>query len=184
MVKHTGNRVQMAWRLMAMVAVSLLFTACNLGQQAPSEPYEVTPAQGQPLAPLDTGLPTPTPTLMIQIPPTNTPVPELLPSEKLGPITIDGTTHRTVEPVTVRVRRGMAVSNVSCVWVLQDTNQSGQLTTPTSTQVDADTFEDVYTFTPQAAGTYSVNCNGVALTLSGQRSVNAVGTPFVVEAKG
>jgi len=56
--------------------------------------------------------------------------------------------------------------------------------TPTTVQIDENTFEDTYTFTPDAAGTYNVNCTGIATTVSGQRAVSASGTPFAVEAKG
>ncbi len=95
-----------------------------------------------------------------------------------------GTTHRSQEVVTVHVTRGTAVSNPTCSWVLQDTNQTGALGAPTTTPIDADTVDDVYTFTPAAAGTYAVNCTGIAVTASGQRAVNAAGTPFAVDAKG
>jgi hypothetical protein len=161
-----------------------LLSACNLGAAAPTEPvlfttpqFEVDPLDAQGLAP------TATPTLMSLIPPTNTPLPQLLPAEQLGPIAIDGTAHRTLEPVTVRVTVGKSVTTVTCTYLLQDTNQSTPLGTPTTKVLDENRSEWMYTFTPQAAGTYQVNCTGIALTVSGQRAVSATGTPFAVEAK-
>ncbi len=180
MPKRTKTCMSIVGRAGLVVILSGIMTACNLGQQAPSEPISNTP---QVVMPLD--IPTASPTPLIQVPPTATPLPELLPAETLGPITIDGTTHRTLEPVTVRVTRGKSVSNVTCTWALQDTGgQPTPLGTPTTTQLDENTYSDVYTFTPQAAGTYVVSCTGVALTISGQRPVSAVSTPFAVEAKG
>jgi hypothetical protein len=82
------------------------------------------------------------------------------------------------------VRRGKAVSNVTCTRTLQNTSETVPLGTPVTTQIDASIFEDVFSFTPQQAGTYVVNCTGVATTASGVRSVNSAGTPFTVEAKG
>lgn len=184
MAKHIRHWQHTTWKVGLVIALGLLLAACNLGQQAPSEPVTQTPAIGgvpQEVPGVDTGL---TATPLIQVPPTNTPPPDLLPSERLGPITVDGTAHRAQELVTVRVRRGTAVSTVTCSWVLQDTNQTGTLGTPTTNPIDADTAELVYSFTPQAAGTYAVNCTGVALTASGQRAVSAAGMPFAVEAKG
>lgn len=178
LIRHTG---------LALLVGSLL-AACNLGQQAPPEPVEeqlLTPGVIVPQQEEGGVAPeAPTATPLIQVPPTATPTPELLPWEQIQSITVDGTTHRTQEPVTVRVKRGRAVSTMTCSWVLQDTGQTGALGTPTSTQLDENTFEDVYIFTPQQAGTYSVNCTGIATTTSGQRQVSAVGTPFTVEAKG
>lgn len=168
--------------LIGAVTVAVLLAACNLGQNAPSEPL----TNGQDFLPQDVnlqdGLPTETP--QINVPPTNTPVPELLPSEELGPISVTGDTHRTLEPVTIRVNVGTAVSNDTCSWVHQDTNQSGALGTPAVNDVDENTVEKVFTFTPELAGTYVVNCTGIAVTASGQRAVSAAGTPFTVEAKG
>ena len=115
---------------------------------------------------------------------TPTPTPQLLPAEQLGPITVDGTEHRTDEAVTVRVRVGKSVSTVTCSYVLQDTNQTTVLGTPTTTPIDTNVSENVYTFTPAAAGTYAVNCTGIALTVSGQRPVSSAGPLFAVEAKG
>jgi hypothetical protein len=73
---------------------------------------------------------------------------------------------------------------MDCKWVHQDTGQSATLTAPASTQVDGTTFEDVFSFTPSAAGTYVVNCTGIATTVAGNRAVSLAGTPFSVEAKG
>jgi hypothetical protein len=168
--------------LMGAVAVAVLLAACNLGQNAPSEPLN----NGETFEPQDIGAQEgqPTVTPQINVPPTNTPVPELLPAEELGPISVDGDTHRTQEAVTIRVTVGTAVSNDTCSWVHQDTNQSGALGTPAVNNVDESTVQKVYTFTPEMAGTYVVNCTGIAVTASGQRAVSAAGTPFTVEANG
>lgn len=177
-------------RIGLLLIVSLLLAACNLGEQSGvqepiTQPLE-TPTTGV-VPPLDTGgqpVEGASPTPLIEIPPTNTPVPELLPWETLGPISVDGTEHRAQEPVTIRVKRGRAVSNITCSWVLQDTNQTAPLGTSTATQLDENTFEEVFTFTPETAGTYSINCTGIATTTAGPRAVNATGTPFSVQAKG
>jgi hypothetical protein len=175
-----------AWRVGITVLAAAMLSACNLGQPAPSEPIDATQSllvnpqdiQGQGLAPTATW------TAIFQVPPTNTPLPQLLPAETLGPISIDGTAHHTQDPVTVRVRAGVSVSTINCTYLLQDTNQTMPLGTPTTQSIDANINEHVFTFTPQAAGTYQVNCTGIALTVSGQRAVSAAGLPFAVEAKG
>ena len=82
------------------------------------------------------------------------------------------------------MRRGKAVSNVTCSRTLQDTSETLPLGTPVTTQIDDITFEEVFTFTPEQAGTYVVNCTGIATTASGVRSVSTAGQPFAVEAKG
>ena len=168
--------------VLAVVIFTGLLVGCNLG--APADQPQLLATPTLPIVqPQDFGL-TPSPTPNIVVPATVTPTPELLPSEKLGPITVDGTTHRTTEPVTIKVTRGKSVSNVTCSWVLQNNNRTGSLGTATSAALDENTFTDTYTFTPDAAGTFSVNCTGIATTASGQRAVSATGTPFAVEAKG
>lgn len=181
MHKSGSALTQIAGRALLLIVVSGLLAACNLGAQAPAEVPSPTP----PLAvPQDLG-PTATVTpLIINVTPTPSPTLQLLPAEQLGPITIDGTTHRTGDAAKVHVRVGKSVSTVTCSYVLQDTGQTTVLGTPTTTAIDANVSENVYTFTPQAAGTYAVNCTGIALTVSGQRAVSAAGTPFAVEAKG
>jgi hypothetical protein len=167
----------------ALIVSSTLLAACNLGAPPPNPaPLATTP----PLivTPLDVAPTEATQDPGVIVPTTPAPTAELLPSEKLGPIAIDGTAHRSTEPVTVKVTRGKSVSNVSCSWANQNSGATDALATPTSTPIDENTFQDTYTFTPDAAGTYSVNCTGVATTLSGQRPVSATGTPFAVEAKG
>lgn len=186
MPKRMPKWTEIAWRVGMAMIVGGLLSACNLGEPAPSEPVS-TPTSEFLVGPQDAlGLPTPTPTSIITIPATITPLPQLLPAEQPGPITIDGTTHRTQEPVTVRVRvgRSIQVETLTCMYLLQDTGQSTPLATPTTKVLDENTSEYMYTFTPQAAGTYQVNCTGIALTVSGQRGVSAPGTPFAVEAKG
>lgn len=183
MPKRTLKWTEIAWRVGVAIVVGGLLTACNLGENTPSEPFDWTPEFVDPQDSMGFG-PTATPTLIFDFPPTETPLPELLRAEQLGPIAIDGTTHRTQEPVTVRVDVGKSVSTVTCMYLHQDTNQSTPLATPTTTVLDEDVSQYVYTFTPQAAGTYQVNCTGIALTISGQRAVSAPGAPFTVEAKG
>ncbi len=185
MAKCKVNRKRLVRHLgMILVGSLLLLAACNLGPQAPPQPVTQEPLGqgGPPVSPLD--LPTATETPLIQIAATATPLPELMPWETLGPITIEGDKHRTQDPITVRVQYGRSVSTITCSWVLQDTGETKPLETPTTTQIDDNTFNDVYTFTPEKAGTYVVNCTGVALTTGGQRAVSAAGTPFAVEAKG
>ena len=182
-------------RIGLIIIATMALAGCTLGQQAPAEPVTEPPlvdAGGDPAAQGDTGVVVEeggavqgaTATPLIQVPPTNTPEPELLPEEQIQTITVEGDAHRTQEAVTVRVKRGKSVGNLTCSWVLQDTGQTVALATPTTNQLDENTFEDVFLFTPEAAGTYAVNCNAVATTISGQRAVSLAGTPFAVEAKG
>lgn len=187
------------WSSAALVAVlAIVLSACNLGQNNVPEPVTGDPnAQG---VPDDTGgvegvdgttgeQPAPVEeqpeTVEEQtLPPTNTPTGELLPTETLGPITIDNSDAlRTQEAVTVRVQRGTAVSGVTCSWTLSDTGATQALGTPATNELDANSVQDVYTFTPAAAGTYVVSCQGEATTASGQRQVNATSSSFAVEAK-
>src|SRR5574341_1385680 len=185
MRKPTPSRNWMILHAVLRTLTGVFLAASTLGQPAPSGPVTTTP---QFVSPQDLGLtttPTLTATPLIQSPPTITPSPQLLPSEQLGPILIDGTTHRTQEAITVRVRVGRSVDPITCSWTLQDTGQTTPLGAPISTtSIDANTNEKVFTFTPQAAGTYVVNCTGIATTVNGQRPVSAAGTPFAVEAKG
>jgi len=183
MDKSASALTRAAGRTLLLIAVCGALAACNLGPQASAVAPTPTPPLG--VGPQDVGAPTATVTpLIIDVTSTPSPTPQLLPAEQLGPITVDGTTHRTDADVTVHVRVGKSVSTVTCSYVLQDTGQTTVLGTPTTTAIDADVSENVYTFTPQAAGTYAVNCTGIALTVSGQRAVSAAGTPFAVEAKG
>ena len=184
MHKTASAFTQAARRGLLLIAVCGVMTACNLGAQASPEAPTPTPPLG--VGPQDVGAPTATVTpLIINVTPTPSPTPQLLPAEQLGPITVDGTSHRTGADVTVHVRVGKSVSTVTCSYVLQDTGQTTVLgTADSTTPIDADVSENIYTFTPQAAGTYAVNCTGIALTVSGQRAVSATGTPFAVEAKG
>jgi hypothetical protein len=62
--------------------------------------------------------------------------------------------------------------------------QTGALGTPTTEEVNADLVDEVYIFTPQIAGSYSINCTGIATTSSGQQQVTAVSATFEVVAKG
>jgi len=166
---------------LALTAGALL-VACNLGPQAESP----TPTPTPPIV-IKQDIPTLTPTLAQQalpITPSPTTPPVLSPVESIGSVTVEGTVHRTQEPVTVRVRYGKSVSKPNCVYILQDTSKTTTLTGGSTTQIDANINEDVYSFTPDAAGTYQVACTGVALTASGQRPVDGKSLSFAVEAKG
>lgn len=181
MRKSGSALAKIAGHTLPLIVASIVMSACNLGAQASVEPPTPTPQLAVPQALQATSTPTP---LIIDVTPTPSVTPQLLQAEQLGPITVDGTTHRTLEAVQVHVRVGKSVSTVTCSYVLQDTGQTTVLGTPTTTAIDSNVSENVYTFTPQAAGTYAVNCTGIALTVSGQRAVSAAGTPFAVEAKG
>lgn len=173
---------RIAGRALLLIVVGGLIAACNLGAQAPVEAPSPTPPLAAPQALTPTITVTP---LIINVTPTVSPAPQLLPAETLGPITIDGTSHRTDEVVKVHVMVGKSVSAVTCSYVLQDTGQTTILGSPTTTQIDENVSENVYTFTPAAAGTYEVSCTGIALTVSGQRMTPpATSVPFAVEAKG
>src|SRR5688572_2106513 len=129
MLNQTATWGRTALRVLGIAVVAGLLAACNLGQAAPEPVTGVT--QTPPIVgPQDIVTPSPTPA--IQVPPTITPTPQLLPSEILGPVTVQGTDHRTTEPVTVKVRRGRSVSAVTCSWVLQNNGRTGQMGTPTS----------------------------------------------------
>lgn len=176
----------------AIITACGLLTACNLGQNTPTL-VDDPAAQAAPddqggdtsLTPQAVPEQIATATPGIVLPPTNTPPPAALPNEQLGPISIDNADNlRTQTPVTVRVQRGTQVSTVTCSVVRSDTGQSTALPTPTSRAVDDNIAEDSYTFTPEQAGTYAINCSGLAQTASGQRPVTASSNSFEVEAKG
>lgn len=167
-----------------VLAAATVMAGCNLSPNTPSEPTEEAPPTADSfLTPSGQQALTPTPPFP-EIQPTNTPVTPLLISETLGPIAIDGTEHRTQESVTVRVRRGTAVSNITCTWKNEDNGQSSVLSELTETIIDESTVEKLYEFAPEVAGTYSVSCTGIALTASGQRAVSSTSIPFIVDAKG
>ncbi|MBN1428796.1 MAG: hypothetical protein JXB07_10455 [Anaerolineae bacterium] len=184
MPKKMKPWIQVAWLVGMMVFVAGMLSACNLGGAVPAEPLLETQDPNIYIPPQDPmGLPPLEETQDFQVPPTATIPPQLLPTEELGPIMIDGTTHRTQEPVTVRVQAGTAVTTLSCTYLFQDTNLTTALGAATEQVINESKKEYVYTFTPQASGTYQVNCTGIAMTLSGQRAVSSAGMPFSVEAK-
>lgn len=174
--------------MILLLAASVALAGCNLGQQTPSEPLTVPPGQEglspQDIESGDLGELAQTTTPGIMAPATNTPPPELLVTEQLGPVTIPEGTKRVESPMTIRVQAGTQVSSISCTVVHQETNQTFPLGTPVQNPVDENSVSNSYTFTPQLAGTYAVNCTGVATTTAGQRSVSAVSNVFNVEAKG
>ena len=67
----------------------------------------------------------------------------------------------------------------------QETNSSDLLGTSSTEGPSLDgTFTEVFTYTPEQGGTFSVSCTGNALTVSGLLEVDAQSSPFAVEAKG
>ncbi len=189
-----NNPKQVKWAVLALSTVTAIFlSACNLGQNNVPEPVPGATGQDaveqpaveaviEPTTPVEGEV---TEEQEVQLPPTNTPTGELLPAETLGPITIDNSSSlRTQEVVTVRVRRGNSVSGVTCSWTLTDTGSTQALGTPTTNELDEENIvEDVYTFTPEAQGTYVISCQGQATTASGVRQVSATSSSFAVEAK-
>lgn len=177
----------MTKRLLWLLVVAFLLTACELGGGVPANqtpvPTEV------PLIPAQ--LPTATPG---GLPPanldgeTNTTGQQGLQSsaagETFGPVSVSG--DFTVDtPVTVRVTRGDAVTSVNCLYVHQESGQSVVMDPPATTGPGLDgTFTETFTFTPTQGGTYSVDCTGVAITPEGLRDSEASATPFTVEVKG
>lgn len=191
MAKVMARRLHILWLAVLLLAASALLSSCNLGQQAPSEPLTTQPEDGGLIPQEIPGQAAATQTPMIEVPATNTPggvtdaQAGLQAAEQLGPITVEAAADQRVEqPVTVRVTAGTQVANLSCNAVHQETNRSFPLGTPTQTAIDANSTSNVYTFTPTLAGSYSVNCTGVATTAEGQRAVNAVSSVFSAEAKG
>jgi hypothetical protein len=182
MTTRKTTRLSPSWRSMGLALIAVLvvglLAGCNLG----ANPEGVAPSATTPAVFNPQQVATNTPLIELPLTPTATTAPTA--AETLGPITITGTEHRTAEPVTITVQRGKSVGTVTCSWVLQDTNRTGTLATPTITTLNENTFVDTYTFTPDAAGTYVVNCTGIATTAAGQRAVSSNGTPFAVEAKG
>lgn len=183
-MSHSWRRNIIRLSLVALVAGCL--AGCELPSMGPAVEgtQEITFPAGE-LAPLQEGDLTGTPIFeAIPSPATATPLPELGPAETLGPITVESENFRTLEAITVHVRHGQAVSNITCTRTLQETAATVVLENPVSQTIDSTTSEAVYTFAPDQAGNYVVNCTGIATTLSGARSVSAAGTPFSVEAKG
>ena len=167
-------------RWLPLLLGTLLLAACNLGQGVP------------------TGDITPTADLFIPAElPTSTPDPNAPPptiegfapaadsvGESLGPVTVTGELV-TLELVTIRVKRGDAVTGVNCLVIHQETNSSDLLGTSSTEGPSLDgTFTEVFTYTPEQGGTFSVSCTGNALTVSGLLEVDAQSSPFAVEAKG
>jgi hypothetical protein len=123
-------------RLFQLGLVGLIggaLVACNLGQTSPSEPVDIQSLTLTPgIVPQDSGQAITETPIIIEA--TATPVPELLPQEEIQWIRLDqpDTEHRTLEALTIRVRRGRLVSTVTCSWVLQGDGQTGALGTPTT----------------------------------------------------
>lgn len=106
-------------------------------------------------------------------------------AQTFGPVTVTG--EFTVgSTVTIRVKRGEAVSGVQCLTNHQDTGTTAVLDPPTTSGPSLDgTFDEVFTFDPTQGGTYSASCTGNALTLDqGLLEVEATSSAFTIEAKG
>jgi hypothetical protein len=172
--------------------VLVLLAGCELPSGVPE--IDVTPGVGtfapevEPLAGTEQGEGDPLTPSFATVTPSFTPTPPLEegPEAAFGPITVESEDFRTLETVTVRLRRGSLVTNVTCTYTIHETAANVVLDAPTSQQIDAVTFEDVFTFSPTQAGTYQVSCTGLATTADGLRTVGVseAGTPFSVEAKG
>ncbi len=189
------------WCIGLLSIALLLLSACNLGgTNAPPEPLEggtATPtlvidtgATLEPAVPLedtsgDSAVVVLTNTPIVLLDATVTPNPAALPAETLGPISMDGIEHHNKEPVTVRVRYGKSVSQINCSWALQGSASSNVLSNPASTQIDDNTFENVYIFTPDVDGTYVVSCSAAVTRANGNvEGINDIGDPFEVKSKG
>lgn len=154
-----------------------LLAACNLGQGVPTG--DVTPTVD---LIIQAQLPTATPGQAL--PPPTVEAAAQSAAESLGPVTIAGDLL-TQTPVSIRVKRGEAVSSVNCLSVHQESNTTEVLGASTASGPSLDgSFDEVFTFTPEQGGTYSVSCTGVALTLNGLREVDAQSSSFSIEAKG
>jgi hypothetical protein len=154
----------------------LLMVACNLGLGTPGDPEA-------------------TPTVEVLIPQVETPVVEETQAveqsgdpqvaQTFGPVTVTG--EFTVgSTVSIRVKRGDAVSGVQCLINHQESSGTTVLDPPTPSGPGLDgTFDEVFTFEPDQGGTYSASCTGNALTLDqGLLEVEANSSAFTVEAKG
>jgi hypothetical protein len=153
-----------------------LLAACNLGQGVPGG-EEATPT-------VDLIIPAEVPTEEGVPPATAEPSTDPAVAESIGPVTVTG--EFTVgETVSIRVKRGEAVSSVNCLTVHQETDDTVVLDPPSTSGPSLDgTFDEAFTFDPPQAGTYSVSCTGVALTIDGLLEVEADSSPFTIEAKG
>jgi hypothetical protein len=159
--------------------VLLLMVACNLGQGVPTGDD-----------------PTLTPDVLIPAElPTNTPggpPPTVTPSsvdpavaQSIGPVAVTGD-FTVGSTVSIRLKRGEAVSGVNCMSVHQETSGTTVLSTPTTSGPSLDgTYDETFTFVPEQGGTYNISCTGNALTLDqGLLEVEASSSSFSIEAKG
>lgn len=170
--------------MILLVITTLVMTGCTLGQNAPPEPVIGTlqPANNT-LQPQQVGGATTTP--LLQVPPTDTPEPQLLAAEQISSILLVGTEFRAGFDTTVRVTHGINVSNMSCTYRLVDTGEIGDIgQAVSSTQKDANTIESLFVFQPKAGGTHVITCAGMASTTNGLRAVEKTSDPFLVQAKG
>ena len=166
--------VRQTLRWLPLTPTLFLLVACELGGGVSGD---VTPTV-EVLIPAE--LPTSTPG---GAPPTVTPGEPGL-SETLGPVTVTGD-FIVQTPVSIRVKRGEAVSSVNCLYVHQESGDTVVLDPSTTSGPSLDgTFEEMFTFTPNQGGTYGVSCTGVALTLDGLREVTTQSSSFTIEAKG
>lgn len=162
-------------RLLWLPLTMLLLVACNLGQGVPTD---VTPTVEQ-IIPQQV---TATPPETAVTPTTPSSDPGL--AATMGPVTVTGD-FTVGSTVSVLVRRGDAVSSVNCLTVHQESNGTVVLDPPITTGPSLDgTFSEGFSYEPDQAGTYSVSCTGVALTVDGLQEVEAQSSPFSIEAKG
>lgn len=154
-----------------------LLAACNLGQGVPAA-GDITPTV--PIIPAEV----PEEEEEDALPPAEESSTDPAVAESMGPVTVTG--EFTVgETVSIRVKRGEAVSSVNCLTVHQETDDTVVLDPPTTSGPSLDgTYDEAFTFDPPQAGTYSVSCTGVALTIDGLVEVEADSSPFTIEAKG
>ncbi len=179
------KRTLSAAKMIVLVITMLVMAGCTLGQNAPPEPVIGTlqPANNTPIQPQQAGGPTATP--LLQVPPTDTPEPELLAAEQITSILLAGTEFRAGFDTTVRVTHGINVSSMSCTYRLVDTGEIGDIgQAVSSTQKDANTIESLFVFQPKAGGTHVITCAGMASTSSGLRAVEKTSDPVLVQAKG
>jgi hypothetical protein len=106
---------------------------------------------------------------------------DLTPAQQLGTLTIDRTAqHEVGDPITIRIVRGLSVNDTTCFWVLNDSSENGTLDFGSSNPLDADSSEDIYTFTPPLSGTYTVRCSGVVNLAEENRVVGTASESFYV----
>lgn len=105
--------------------------------------------------------------------------------QAFGPVTVTGE-FTAGSTVSIRVKRGSAVSGVQCLVNQQGSDTPEVLDPPTTSGPSLDgSFDEVFSYTPEQGGTFSASCTGNALTLDqGLLEVEANSNAFTIEAKG